>query len=189
MTTRFAPLHVHSNFSLLRGASSVEDLVARAAKLGYRSLALTDRDALYGAIRFTKACVSAGLRPILGSEVTLEGGHHLILLAENQDGYANLCRLISRAHENQPKGEAVLPFDALAERVDGLIALSGPRTGEIPRLLLAGRRTEAVRAANSYRDVFGDRFYMEIQTHCLPDDGWLMAELAALGKACQIDLV
>ncbi len=189
MTTRYSPLHVHSNFSLLRGASSVEDLVGRAAKLGYRSLALTDRDALYGTVRFTKACVNAGLRPILGSEVTLEGGYHLILLAENQDGYANLCRLISRAHENQPKGEAVLPFDALAERAGGLIALSGPRTGEIPRLLLAGRRAEAVRAANRYRDVFGDRFYLEIQNHCLPDDGWLMAELAALGKACQIDLV
>lgn len=183
------PLHVHSNFSLLRGASSIEDLVARAAGLGYRSLALTDRDALYGTIRFTKACVSAGLRPIVGSEVTLEGGYHLILLAENQEGYANLCRLISRAHENQPKGEAVLPFDALAERPGGLIALSGPRTGEIPRLLLAERRAEAVRAARRYRDVFGDRFYLEIQNHCLPDDGWLMAELAALGKACQIDLV
>ena len=189
LITHYSPLHVHSNFSLLRGASSIEDLIARAAELGFRSLALTDRDALYGAVRFTKVCVDAGLRPIIGSEVTLEGGHHVVLLAENQTGYSNLCRLISRAHRDQPKGEALLPFDVLAEHSAGLLALSGPRTGEIPRLLLAGRRSEAARTAGRYRDVFGDRFYLEIQNHCLPDDGWLMAELAALGKAHQIDLV
>jgi len=183
------PLHLHSNFSLLRGASSIEDLVTRAAELGYRSLALTDRDALYGAIRFTKACLAAGLRPIVGSEVTLDNGRHLVLLAENQTGYANLCRLVSRSHQDQAKGEAALPFGALAEHAAGLIAFSGPRTGEIAQLLLVGRRAAAVQAADQYREVFGDRFFLEIQNHCLPDDGWLMAELAALGKARQIELV
>ncbi len=74
------PLHVHSHFSLLRGASSVEALVTRAAELGYQSLALTDRDALYGAIQFSTACRAAGLTPIIGSEITLAAGHHLTLL-------------------------------------------------------------------------------------------------------------
>ncbi|MGH2459601.1 MAG: DNA polymerase III subunit alpha [Chloroflexota bacterium] len=183
------PLHVHSHFSLLRGASSVEELVARAAALGYRSLALTDRDALYGAVRFTRACASAGLHPVVGCEVTLESGHHLTLLAENQTGYGNLCRLVSLAHRDQPKGTAALAFDQLAHHATGLIALSGPGSGEIPGLLRAGRRSAAVRAAQRYREVFGDRFLLEIQNQRLPDDAWLMAEVAALGGAQRVDLV
>src|SRR6516165_10303214 len=109
------PLHVHSHFSLLRGASTVEDLVTRAAALGYRSLGLTDRDALYGSVRFTKACAGAGLQPIVGSEITLDTGHHLTLIAENQTGYANLCRIISASRRDRPKGEAALSFNLLAE--------------------------------------------------------------------------
>jgi error-prone DNA polymerase len=183
------PLHVHSHFSLLRGAASVEDLVARAAELGYPALALTDRDALYGAVRFVQACRAAGLAPILGCELTLEGGHHLTLLAESQTGYANLCRLVTLARAGRPKGAAALPPDALAGRTEGLLALSGPRSGEIPRLLRAGRRTEAAQRAAWYRERFADRFYLELQHHLLPDDAWLMAELAALGSALGIPLV
>lgn len=183
------PLHVHSHFSLLRGASSVEDLVARAAALGYWSLSLTDRDALYGAVRFSRACASAGLQPVIGCEITLTSGHQLTLLAENQIGYANLCRLVSLAHRDQPKGTAALAFDQLANHASGLIALSGPATGEIPRLLQAGQRSAAARAAQRYREVFGDRFSLELQNHRLPDDAWLMAEVAALGERLGIDLV
>ncbi|HEY8885348.1 MAG TPA: DNA polymerase III subunit alpha, partial [Chloroflexota bacterium] len=183
------PLHVHSYFSLLRGASSVEDLVTTAAELGYRALALTDRDALYGSVRLAKACKEAGLQPVFGCEVTLDSGHHLTLLAESQQGYANLCRLISRAHRGRPKGESALAWTALAEHAAGLIALSGARTGEIPQLLLARQPTEAAAAADRYREVFGDRFFLELQHHHLPDDGWLLAETAALGKARGLDLV
>lgn len=183
------PLHVHSNFSLLRGASTVEDLVSRAATLGYSAIALTDRDALYGAPRLIKACAAHGLRPIVGAEITLESNTHLTLLAEDQTGYANLCRIISRAHQDHPKGEASLSIADLTRYAAGIIALSGPRTGEIPRLLLAHRRFEASRAAECYQDIFGDHFYLEIQNHLLPDDGWLMAELAELGKARHIELV
>lgn len=182
------PLHVHSHFSLLRGACSVEDLVARAAELGYPALALTDRDALYGAVRFVRACRAAGLAPMLGCELTLEGGHHLTLLAESQTGYANLCRLLTLAHQGWEKGTAALSQDALAAHTAGLIALSGPRSSEIPRLLLAGRRTEAARRAVWYRALFGGRFYLELQNHLLPDDAWLMAELAALGEVLRIPL-
>jgi error-prone DNA polymerase len=184
-----APLHVHSHFSLLRGASSVEDLVDRAAEHGYPALALTDRDALYGAIRFTKACQEAHLHPVIGAELSLDEGASLLLLAENQTGYHNLCRLVSRSHRGRPKGEAGLPFAALAEHAEGVIALSGGRDGEIARLLHARRRDEAARAAERYREVFGDRFFLEVQCHHLPDDRWLMGETAALGKARGIPLV
>jgi len=183
------PLHVHSHFSLLRGASGVEALVTRAAELGYQSLALTDRDALYGAIQFSTACRAAGLTPIIGSEITLVTDHHLTLLAENETGYANLCRLLTTARHSRPKGEAALPFEALPRHAEGLIALSGSRTGEIPSLLLAGRRAEAVCAADRYHEIFGDRFYLEIQNHHLPDDAWLMAEIAALGQCRKLPLV
>ena len=183
------PLHVHSHFSLLRGASSVEALVTRAAELGYRSLALTDRDALYGAIQFSTACRAAGLMPIIGSEITLATNHHLTLLAENETGYANLCRLLTTAHHGRPKGEAALPCEALPEYAEGLIALSGSRTGEIPALLLAGRRAEAIVAADRYRVAFGDRFYLEIQNHHLPDDAWLMAEIVGLGECRKLPVV
>ncbi|HEX5414621.1 MAG TPA: DNA polymerase III subunit alpha [Chloroflexota bacterium] len=184
-----AALHVHSTFSLLRGASPVEELVERAAALGYAALGLTDRDALYGAVRHAKACAAAGLRPVIGTEITLESGDGLTLLAENQTGYANLCRLISTSRLAHPKGEAALPLAALAERAAGVIALSGGRNGAIPRLLLAGQTEAARKATADYQGIFGERFYLEIQNHLLPDDAWLMAEIATIGKQLQIPVV
>jgi DNA polymerase III alpha subunit len=127
----FAHLHVHSNFSFLDGASRVDELVARAAELGQPALALTDHNGLYGAVRFAKACAKAGIKPIFGAEVLVQSlapalaaatvakavatpelprdkqpsqdPHHLILLAESRDGYANLCRLISAAQLADPE--------------------------------------------------------------------------------------
>ena len=176
------PLHVHSTFSLLRGASSVEELVERAAEVGHSALALTDRDAVYGAVRLAKLSAAAGIRPIVGAEVSLDTGYCLTLLAENQTGYANLCRVISAARLAHPKGESVLPFATLARHATGLIAFSGNRGGEVPHLLLSGQPEAAARAATRYRDVFGERFFLEIQNHRLPDDAWLMAETVSLGE-------
>lgn len=189
------PLHCHSHYSLLRGVGGPAALVARAAALGYPALALTDRDAMYGAVRFQQACRDHGLKPLFGAELTLEppgagfGIAHVTLLAMDRIGYGNLCRLVSRARLACEKGEARLPAGLLAEHADGLVCLSGPASGEVPRLLRSGRPEEAARAATRYRDVFGDRFYLEVQAHGLPDERWLAAELAELGRRLGVPLV
>jgi len=121
----YVELHAHSSFSLLDGVSSPEALVLQAVELGMPSLALTDHNALYGAVPFVEAATSHGIRPILGAEITLEDGHHLTLLVENGQGWRNLCALISQAQANAPKGQATLSWSVLAGRTDGLIALSG----------------------------------------------------------------
>src|SRR5438128_2295719 len=104
----YAELHCHSNFSLLDGASHPEDLVKRAAELGMPALALTDHDAVYGAVRFSQAARTHGIRPLFGAELTLWGPEHLTLLVASDRGWRNLCALLSIARQNAPKGRAVL---------------------------------------------------------------------------------
>ncbi len=94
----YVELHAHSNFSFLDGASHVEELVLQAKAFGYPALALTDHNGLYGAMEFARAARAWGIQPITGAEVTLTSGHHLTLLAETRQGYANLCRMLTRAH-------------------------------------------------------------------------------------------
>jgi error-prone DNA polymerase len=106
VVTDYAELHCHSHWSLLDGAPSVEEVVLLARELGYEALALTDHDGLYGAMEFVQTAWAFGVRPIIGAEVTLANGHHLTLLCETQEGYANLCRLLSHAHLNSPRGQA-----------------------------------------------------------------------------------
>ena len=154
----YVELHCHSNFSLLDGAAHPQDLVAQAAALGMPALALTDHDAVYGAVPFVRAARGHGLRPILGAEMTIDGGpitgyHHLTLLVENEAGWENLCYLISRARHMAPKGQAWLTFEELVGCTDGLIALSGCRQGAVPRALLDSDGREAALAiARSYLD-------------------------------------
>ncbi|HEX9015585.1 MAG TPA: PHP domain-containing protein, partial [Chloroflexota bacterium] len=97
-TGSYVELHCHSNYSMLDGASHPEELVARAKELGMEALAITDHDGLYGAVRFWQSAVEEGIRPIVGAEFTMVDGSHLVLLAENRRGYANLCRLVTAAH-------------------------------------------------------------------------------------------
>src|SRR5690606_8972820 len=127
--TEYVELHAHSYFSLLDGASSPEALVARTAALEMPALALTDHDAVYGAVRFAQAARAQRTRPIPGAELTRSDGTHLTLLVETATGWRNLCWLISRAQGSAPKGEAVLPIEALADHTKGLLALSGCREG------------------------------------------------------------
>ncbi|MBI4318714.1 MAG: error-prone DNA polymerase, partial [Chloroflexi bacterium] len=176
-------LHCHTNFSMLDGASHPEDVVARAKELGMSALAITDHAGLYGVVRFAKACKEAGIKPIIGAEMTLHKGFHVVLLARNAAGYANLSRLISHAQLTGTKGDARLDFAVLARNRAGLICLSGCQNGEIASHLLANRKDEAMKAARKYLSVFGrENFWIELQNHRLPRDKKLCAELIGLAK-------
>jgi error-prone DNA polymerase len=185
---QYAELHCHSFFSLLDGASSPEELAAQAAHLGLPALALTDHDAVYGAVRFIRAAREHNIQPILGAELTINPDHdpgtffHLTLLVENQTGWHNLCYLISRGRHGAPKGESLLPFSELDGCTDGLIALSGCRQGEISAALLRGdTQKQAITIARRYLDLFGrDNFWIELQRHYVPGDEFLLPRLSAL---------
>ncbi len=187
---QYLELHSHSHFSLLDGASTVEQLVEAAQIAGLGGLALTDHDGLYAAPQFFRASREAGLKPIIGAELTLEGGFHITLLVKNSTGYANLSRLITRAQLAGSKGEPKLTFADLAEHSAGLICLSGCSKGEIPSLMLKGKKDEALQAAQKYCSVFGaDRFYIELQHHLHPEDAKLCRQLVELAAALGVHTV
>lgn len=178
----YVELHAHSAFSLGDGASTPEALVSRAAELGYTALALTDHNDLGGAVRFAKACGEAGIFPIFGAEITLSDRSHLTLLVENPVGWGNLCSLVTRGRMDAPRGEPGVPFEALAEHAAGLVALGGCARGRIPRLLASGRPDEARVEAGRLRDVFGDRFHLELQDHRTHAEASLCADLLELAR-------
>lgn len=185
----YVELHCHSNFSLLDGASHPEDLVARAVELGMPALAITDHDGLYGVVRFYKSAQKAGIKPIIGAEVTLEGGPHLTLLARDNGGYSNLCRLITRAQLRHSKGNPALDWSSLTTYRDGLVCLSGCRKGKISTLLAAGKRDVALAAARKCHEIFGDSFFIELQNNLYPGDGRLCRQLVELAESLGIKCV
>lgn len=186
----YAELHCHSCFSLLDGASTPEALVERATDLGIPALALTDHDGLYGAVRFSVAAQEHGLHPVFGAEVTLEGDSHLVLLAENRVGWANLCALISKAQLGGSKGQARLKLSWLRGRTEGLIAFTGCRKGRVPSLLLAGDRDKALAALRTLKALFGPRnLYVELQHHLHREDDGVNADLAELAATLHLPLV
>lgn len=188
----FVHLHTHSEFSFLDGASKAKDLVAAAAAHGMEALALTEHNNVASAVRFQKQAGEAGIRAIIGAEVTVgpAPGHHLTLLARHARGYAHLCRILTRAHLSQPRGNPMVDEETLARYAEGLICLSGCRRGRIPTLLRQGRYTEAAETARRYREFFGpEGFYLEVQNHLLPDDRRLCDLLAQLGAHLKIPLV
>jgi error-prone DNA polymerase len=190
MSGPYVELHCHSHWSLLEGASSPLELVLWARELGYEALALTDHDGLYGAMEFAQCAKAWGLRPITGAEVTLESGYHLTLLCETQQGYANLCRLLSHAHLTHEKGRPALDLDTLARHTEGLIALSGCRRGEVPSLLAEGRIDEARTAARRYADIFSrQNSFIELQQNLVHGDTARNRELVALARRLRLGVV
>src|SRR5262249_42132189 len=150
----YIELHASSAFSFLRASSLPEDLVARAAALGYPALALVDRDGVTGAPRFFKAARAAGIRPLVGAELTLEGGGCLPLLVESRRGYQNLCQLVTRMKANVPKGEGRLALETLEGNVEGLFALPGVETlGRVPDTDRLARLLQAFGPGNLRLDV------------------------------------
>lgn len=186
----YLELHCHSNFSLLDGASPLEDLVRRATELEMQALALTDHDNVYGAVHFAQAAQAAGIKPIFGTELTLATGHHLTLLVENEAGWRNLCWLITQARHNAPKGQAALPPTALMNHTKGLIALSGCRQGEVAAALLRRDREAALNVARRYHHLFGPgHFWLELQNHLHPGDSGLVQDLVELARYLGIGYV
>ncbi len=178
MTTDFAHLHVHTEYSLLDGLSRTKKLVQQAKALGMKHLAITDHGAMYGAVEFYKACQAGGINPIIGIEAYLtedmrdhsrrysDDYHHLLLLAKNNTGYYNLLKLTTIANAEGYHLRPRIDKRVLEKYSEGLIVTSTCLSGEIPKLLLKEQVDEAYKVARWYQDVFGpENFYLEIQEH------------------------
>ena len=158
----FVHLHVHSQYSFLDGASSLDRLLEKAKSLDMPAMAITDHNRLNGAIRFCEKATALGIKPIIGAEVDTEGGYHLTLLCKDKGGYSNLCRLITDAHLSNRDRTPEVTKGMLRKFRRGLIALSGCSKSEIPQLISQGKLKEAVSAANYYKVIFGDDFFVEL---------------------------
>ncbi len=160
----YAPLWCKSNFSFLEGASHPDELVEEAARVGIRSLALTDRDGVYGLVRAFVKARELGVQLITGSQVTCEDGSHIVLLATDRRGYAGLCNLLSAGRLRSPKGESVVRWNEVYEHAPGLIALWGGDGS-----LIAGV-TDPVFVARDLKNAFGDRLYAMVTRHRRAED-------------------
>jgi error-prone DNA polymerase len=185
----YAELHCWSNYSFLQGGSHPEELIECAAALGLMAIALTDRDGLYGAVRFSTYARQRGVAAIIGSELTFEDGAHIVLLVEDERGYANLCQLISRAQMRGSKGDARLRVEDLENHSDGLTALSGGPCGRVERALARGGRSAAAREAQRLQALFSERFYLELQQHLTPQETQRNMQLVRLARACRLPYV
>src|SRR5215471_16281373 len=158
MDLSFVHLDVRSCFSLKEGACTPEQLAARAAALGMPALALTDRDGLYGAARFVQACTAVGVHPILGASITVRADRgpdaHVVLLAQDDTGYANLCRLLTDAHLLGERGDPWVAMEQICAHAAGMTVVLGPRSHP-GRLAVAGRIDAAAALAAGYREAFG----------------------------------
>lgn len=201
---RFFNLHTHSHYSLLDGLPKIDALVDHAKSVGLDGLALTDHGSLYGAVEFWQLATAAGLKPIIGVEAYYTRGsrhdrtghlddrpNHLILLAQDRQGYQSLLKLISAAHLEGFYGKPRIDLELLERHHRGLICLSGCLNGPIPALIQAGKTAEAKRLAKSFHDLFDDgRFAFEIQHHpSMPEQGVVNQALAELGRELKIPLV
>jgi error-prone DNA polymerase len=174
MPAPYVELHCHSNFSFLDGGSHPAELAMRAAELEMPALAITDRGGVYGAVRFLQACRKLGVKPIIGSALEVDG-EELILIARNLRGYSNLCRLLSLAHSDQPKGEARATLAKVAEHRGDLFYLSA--TDSEPRL-------------RELQEALGkESIFSELHHHLRPEDPWVLEGRAAMAKRCGAGIV
>ena len=162
----FVPLHVHSHWSLLDGVASIPEIVSFAQANQISAIALTDLNALYGAMEFLAACRNAHITPILGAELNVQGGHSLVLLAQNMRGYANLCQLITRLQARDDREASItrgLAYPEIASHADGLVCLSGGHHGPLDALLRQNDLAQAEARAQFFADAFGaEHFCIEL---------------------------
>lgn len=203
--SKFVHLHNHSEYSFLDGAIRVKDLVKRAAEFGMPALALTDHGGMFGAIEFHTACLGAGIKPVIGFEAyvapgsrfdkTREGSHersyyHLILLAQNNEGYRNLLKLSSIGYQEGFYYKPRIDLDVLREHSAGVIATSACIAGAIPRALAKGAMDKARQIATEYLTIFGEgNFYLELQDHGIPEEAIANKGLIEMGKEMGIPLI
>jgi DNA polymerase III alpha subunit len=191
---QFVHLHVHSEYSWLDGACYVDELVTLAKKLKMPAVAITDRNSISGAIRFSEKCKLAGIKPIIGLEIevlndTTDGkAYSIILLAQNLDGFFNLSKLVTLAH-NQDNNSPQITKTQLQNHSNGLICLSFSVSGELCTLLFEDRDDEAREVSDWYQGVFGDRYYNEIQDHGLPREAIAMNKLLNLAYSTKVPVV
>ena len=202
----FVPLHNHSDYSLLDGASQLPSMVERAKELGMPAIALTDHGVMYGAIELLKLCKGTDLKPIIGNEMYVINGsiddpqpkkekrYHLVVLAKNATGYRNLVKLTSISHLRGMRGRGIFSRACVDKQLlkrysEGLIIATACLGGEIPQAILRGRPEVARDVARWYQDVFGDDFYLEIQDHGSPEDRIVNAEIVKIAQELDIQLV
>lgn len=200
----FAHLHVHTEYSLLDGSNKIKEYVERVKELGMNSAAITDHGVMYGVIDFYRAARAAGVKPILGCEVyvapnsrfdrEISGGedryYHLVLLAENNTGYANLMKIVSKGFVEGYYYKPRVDKQILREYSEGIIALSACLAGEVQRYLTKGLYEEAKKAALEYRDIFGEEnYFLELQDHGIPEQALVNQRLLQMSEELGIDLV
>ncbi len=202
----FVPLHNHSDYSLLDGASQLPKMVDRAKELGMPALALTDHGVMYGAIELLKLCKKAGIKPIIGNEMYIINGsiddpqpkkerrYHLVVLAKNSVGYKNLVKLTTISHLRGVRGRGIfsracIDKELLKVHSEGLILSTACLGGEIPQAILRGRIDVARKTASWYKSCFGDDFYLEIQDHGSLEDRIVNVEIVRIANDLGINLI
>ena len=200
----FAHLHVHTEYSLLDGSNKIHEYVARVKELGMNSAAITDHGVMFGCIDFYRAAKAAGIKPILGCEVYVAPGsrfdreagqtenryYHLVLLAENNQGYQNLMKIVSKAFIDGFYYKPRVDLELLEEYHEGIIALSACLAGEVAKNLTRGFYEEAKKAALRYQEIFGERnFFLEMQDHGIPEQQRVNQQLLRMHQETGIELV
>ncbi|WP_270841914.1 DNA polymerase III subunit alpha [Mediterraneibacter faecis] len=200
----FAHLHVHTEFSLLDGSNKIKEYVSRVKELGMNSAAITDHGVMYGVIDFYREAKKQGINPILGCEVyvapnsrfdrEITGGddryYHLVLLAENEEGYANLTKIVSKGFLEGYYYKPRVDKELLRKYHKGIIALSACLAGEVARFLTKGLYEEAKKTALEYQEIFGEgNFFLELQDHGIPEQGLVNQQLFKMSEETGIELV
>ena len=200
----FTHLNVHTEYSLLDGSSKIKEITSRAKELGMKSLAITDHGVMYGVIDFYKAAKEVGIKPILGCEVYVAPGsrfdkqpgesesryYHLVLLAENNTGYKNLMKIVSRGFTEGFYYKPRVDYEVLEQFHEGIIALSACLAGEVQRYLARGMYEAGCEAAKRYEGIFGKgNFFLELQDHGIPEQKYVNPQLIRMSQELGIDLV
>ena len=200
----FTHLHVHTEYSLLDGSSKIKEITSRAKELGMKSLAITDHGVMYGVIDFYKAAKEVGIKPILGCEVYVAPGsrfdkqpgesesryYHLVLLAENNTGYKNLMKIVSRGFTEGFYYKPRVDYEVLEQFHEGIIALSACLAGEVQRYLARGMYEAGCEAAKRYEGIFGKgNFFLELQDHGIHEQKYVNPQLIRMSQELGIDLV